>query len=200
MFLGSLPSLTAGTTRCLSCAMTSQVSVMTSRLSCHVIGSLTRVAPLLRITTLLFYTPPSSMCSWTNLHMVYIFLLIIFSQLKRNLLFNSNPLPHYNICMYSSVVLFLLQPNSEIISLDLTQNIPLFFFSSQNHMLLYNKALPSIILHYNTQPLPRAAKYYLIVLIICSYAECIYWPTTIRAYCIGTSCAELCEKEHCCMK
>lgn len=68
---GSSPSVSARTTRCPSCAMTSQVSVTTSPPSCLVIGSLTKEAPLLLTTTLPFSIHPSSICSCLILWQLY---------------------------------------------------------------------------------------------------------------------------------
>lgn len=97
-------------------------------------------------------------------------MLITFSQLELILLFNFAVCILYLIiiCMCLSVLLFLLQPNLEIISVDLTQNIPLLFCHFQKLYAVAQQSLYSITKYY------LAAKYDLVVLITCIYAECIY--------------------------
>lgn len=85
--LGSFLSQSAGTTGSLSCAMTSQVSRTTSHPSCLVIGSPTRMALLLQTTTLLFSTPPSSICSFLTLNRVYAYIFSCSSYLVSQNLF-----------------------------------------------------------------------------------------------------------------
>lgn len=180
---GSFPSLSVGTNRHLSCAVTPQVSVTTTRLSCHVIGSLTRTALLLRTTTLLSSTRPSSICSCLTLlttsHRVYIyiffFLLVLLSQSEFTL-----PLT-FAVCI---LYLIILSPRILIFSRFNTCWKPVQCYQ---------------VLSCNTTRNPFKSSYVLPDCTHHSYAECIYQPTTTRAYCIGTSCAELCEEEHCCM-
>lgn len=156
--------------------MASQVRV--SQLSCPVTG---RMVLLLQTTTLLFSTHRSKILS--NTPQGRLACLSFSCMSVRPQLCYLHLLPHYNTCIFSSV--------SSCFSCFSKVNIGHHFaFLSTCCITKYFLALPHIALS-------SAA----ISSITCSGHcwEGIYWPSPIRAYCVGT-CAELCEEEHCCIK